>query len=987
MKRLVLLFIFAIPAMAQTPTYANNGAGCPINTVKGGPTDSVTSYNCPLPNATGAGNLLVIWLRYNNANSPTVSFTHDSPPVALSTSIAKTVTDTTTTSTIYYVPNVAAGMKLITVNFSASASFVQMQPYEFYNVAQTTPLEATSGTTSTGATIAAGSLSSTVTSGDLIVEFGFMDNMTQNGTAVTSCSPASQTNISWVMRSAMVSATPASNFNQEPMCFQYGIYNNTPAFNPTFTFAPGGSVSGNYVALSAAFKAAAAGTPPPNGIRVNYIQHDDGGNINSTTATLDLPSSGNLMVEVFTGGCSTTASTSCSFASAFSDSQSSWTQIGTTQVYCLGGAACTQAVVGQIWYTSNPVAGLHPVTLTTNNEGLVANFPNSWMMFDIGGASSNPLDLTFGGNGNGLATMGASAANWSSGTSYSTFGGSSPVTPAVTPSKPNELIISAIGAESGTFTGTTSPAGAQFISSWYVNESNYSWNDLNGGWAIFYPGNSTAAETWTWTFASLGSPSQTSPGRGLGIAAAFAPPTAVTPAVIIRTPGWHKINATALCGGPENAIYEDPDNFPQNINASFASYGMTFTTQCQNGFRDSNGAMMDTTRHRMILMGGGHVGYRGNDIWSLELSLIGTGTTNNFGVVSPMYHLDHTANGNFGTGGGAVNGPACPASGPIGATVIEANGASCTFLGPASSSPGTLGSINAEGVCGYTAGCFPTGATIGSNHNYEQMSYIPLQDELAQIGIAGTVPQGNGNDNTWLLPMSSVVPSCAPTLPPNNTNVQGCNPLWQNIGNVANFSFGNVAVVTVYDPNTQGVWSQTTGGLFFFNPATNVITRKSTNPNGSHFSGVFDPIHNYFIFAGFQSEGGIRYINIGAGGTFPFINPTTTNCSGVTGAPNQQYPGMVWDPIDRRVVIYPNTSATLYILDPVTWTCTSESYGSIQFPAAGADYPQDTPITTGQQGTFGHFGYDPGFDVFALCNDPANDCWYLRRRRGNAKIQ
>ncbi len=87
--------------------------------------------------------------------------------------------------------------------------------------------------------------------------------------------------------------------------------------------------------------------------------------------------------------------------------------------------------------------------------------------------------------------------------------------------------------------------------------------------------------------------------------------------------------------------------------------------------------------------------------------------------------------------------------------------------------------------------------------------------------------------------------------------------------------------------------------------------------------------------------------------------------------------GAVWDPIGKRVVIYPNAGNVIWYLDPTTWTCTSEVYGATQ----GTDFPQDTPLPSGDAGTFGHFAYDPAFDVFVLCNDPYNDCWYLRPSR------
>lgn len=432
-------------------------------------------------------------------------------------------------------------------------------------------------------------------------------------------------------------------------------------------------------------------------------------------------------------------------------------------------------------------------------------------------------------------------------------------------------------------------------------------------------------------------------------------------AQLVKTPGWHKIPATALCGGPENSAYIDPDNFPANL-GPYTSYGTNNvgTATCADGFRDSNSAAYDTTRHRMIYWGGGHVGWWRNDVWSLEMTQVGTGTKNNFGVVSPLYHLDYSANQN-----------SCANTGPASATITNTNGSVCNY-----DSTGALNGVLALDKCVYVAGCVPTRVTPGTVHDYEALTYSPFNDEVVLLGGGGTAPRGNGNNNGWTLAMNSVLPSCAPT-----GTGQGCDPVWTSLGNIANNNFfidsGNVGKVAVYDPNSQGIWMQTQGNLWFFNPSTGTITQKSTNGNGYHFSGAFDSYHNYFIFVGLPSEGGIRYINIGAGGSYPFVNPTTTGCTAFLNAANPQYPGVVWDSVDRRIVIFPNASGgTLYILDPETWTCTTESYS----PAG-----PDTPICAspcGQQGTFNHFAYDPGLDVFVLWNDPNNDAWYLHRRRG-----
>jgi len=476
------------------PTYANNGSGCPINTVVGGPTDAVTQYNCPLPNPTGAGNLLVVWMRYNNNNVPTVTISDNAGNSYTQAVSCSDASNGNTVSRLYYAQNVKAGANLVTAAFSASSSYVQMQPYEFYNIATTAPLDQAVCQASSGTSISTGLLPDLAASGDLVVHFGSADN----GTAIGSCSAGTQSNITWKMRAALVAGP-------EPMCFQYGVYGATAAFNPTMAF----NTSVSYVSLAAAFKSAPAGTPPPSGIRVAYVQHDNGGSLTARSIGLELPLSGNLAVEVAITSCGSNTLNSCNYATSVSDGTNSWSQIGSTYLSSTGSS---QEEPGQIWYAKNAIPGLYILSNTENpsSSGAQAPFPLTWMLYDIAGASSNPLDLGFGGAGNGLAT-------------FSSTNSAGPVqTFAVTPSSTNELIITGVGYEWDTFTGVTSLSGAQFLSCDYAGETNYSWVDSNGGYAIFYNGSSTAAETWTWTHDTS---QQAGSGRGLAIGAAFQPAT------------------------------------------------------------------------------------------------------------------------------------------------------------------------------------------------------------------------------------------------------------------------------------------------------------------------------------------------------------------------------------------------------------------------------------------------------------------------------
>jgi hypothetical protein len=477
---------------SATAAYANNGAGCPINTVPGGPTDLVTSYTCPLPNPTGAGNLLVMWVRYSNANSPTLSFTTNLGTLTATQAVScLDNANNQTESRLYYVANVPAGINVVTVNFSTSSSYVQLQPYEFYNVATTSALDRAVCQVSSGTSISSGALPDLSTSGDLVVQFSFADN----GTAISSCAMGSQSNIIWKMRAALI-ASP------EPMCFQYGNYNSTTSFSPTMTFG----TSVNYVSLSAAFKAANAGTPPGSGIRVVYVQHDDGYSQGANALKFQLPISGNLAVEQTSAGCSSNTLSSCPYPTGFSDGTNTWNLISGAQY--LSSTGSSQETVGSNWYASNIAPGYYTLNVTQHGcTGGCAPFPDSYIMFDIVGASANPLDLGFGGAGNGLASISNISAT------------SAPITTfTAAPSGPNELILAQAGYEWDTFTGLTSPNGAQFLSAYYTAETNYSWCDLNGGWGLLYNGSSTAPVTWTWAHDSSQFPGA---GRGLALGVAF----------------------------------------------------------------------------------------------------------------------------------------------------------------------------------------------------------------------------------------------------------------------------------------------------------------------------------------------------------------------------------------------------------------------------------------------------------------------------------
>ena len=470
-----------------TPASALNGAGCPINTVPGGPTDPVTAFNCPLPNATGAGNLLAVLLRWNSSNTPTVTFTDNVGGNTYLRATSCLDSGSATNYALYYVQSVAAGVRVVTSHFSANSSFVQEDVFEFYNAGA---LDQATCQVATGSAISAGTFGTISATNDLVLQFAV-----SNGTAITACTLGSQSNITWTMRMALIAGP-------EPACGQFGVYAATSPFAPAMSV----STSVPYISVAAAFRAASAGTAPPGGIRVAYVQHDDGGEEENASLALQLPVSGDLIAELNTAGCASTTLSSCAYATAMSDGTNTWAQVGSTFVSSTGSS---QEAVGAIWYAKNVTPGLYPLAITMHGRPS-STFPLSWILYDIVGANtSTPLDTGFGGGATGLAALSVNQPQGTGGP-FTTF--------TVTPSFTNEAILTEVGTEWNTYTGTTSPTGAQFLSANYIAETNFSWADLNGGWGLLYNNSSLSSQTWIW---SHDASQFAGAGRGVALGVAF----------------------------------------------------------------------------------------------------------------------------------------------------------------------------------------------------------------------------------------------------------------------------------------------------------------------------------------------------------------------------------------------------------------------------------------------------------------------------------
>jgi len=425
--------------------------------------------------------------------------------------------------------------------------------------------------------------------------------------------------------------------------------------------------------------------------------------------------------------------------------------------------------------------------------------------------------------------------------------------------------------------------------------------------------------------------------------------------VLNKTPGWYKIPDSAMAGGPENNNFSVPDTFPNNL--GFTSFGFPFATRFGSGFRDSSTAFLDTTRNRVVFWQGGHSGYWGNDLFGLEINCIGS---------------------------------SAPATCPV----------MVRYTNPANPNNiiGNVNTVEVLAACTFTPGCTPTTNSPGSRHTYNNLAYIPPIDKMLSFG-GGTAPQGNSSSATWLLNMNSFQVSCSPTnlTTQASTSATGCDPVWTQLSPSVN-PLGNQYNYVNWDVNhPTKVWigdDNDTTIRVFDTTTNNWSTSRGTFTVGNHSYSTMDPIHQYFITVG--GGDGVHYFSTANPAATGIVvqTPTLTNCSGIQAGgsgqlgDNGQYPGTMWDPIDRMVRLYMNGGPAtggqpLYLLDPATWNCYTETFGTTQT----VDYPQNTPNSnTGDQGTFGHFQYIPAYDIFTLTNDPNRDSWYFSPRRPGVDI-
>jgi hypothetical protein len=185
--------------------------------------------------------------------------------------------------------------------------------------------------------------------------------------------------------------------------------------------------------------------------------------------SIQMPSSGNLLVASFTAGGD-------SISSITSIPANTWTSTG-----ALAGGPSLNASSQMLYAANSATASSMSVTVT--RAGTLTN--DNLLIYDISGASASPFDKDSGGQ---------------SGSQSSTVSSFTTCSNCLTPSAAGELVLFNANQDWCTGTAVTSPAGALYDSAFTTMDSVDGPQpiDQNGEWAHLYSTNSSAlSAAWT----------------------------------------------------------------------------------------------------------------------------------------------------------------------------------------------------------------------------------------------------------------------------------------------------------------------------------------------------------------------------------------------------------------------------------------------------------------------------------------------------------
>lgn len=391
--------------------------------------------------------------------------------------------------------------------------------------------------------------------------------------------------------------------------------------------------------------------------------------------------------------------------------------------------------------------------------------------------------------------------------------------------------------------------------------------------------------------------------------------------------GWTQLTNTKL------QTVCPPDNFAQ-------SYG--FTTLCVGKITDYSSAVVDTNRNRLIIWGGGHGGYKGNETYSLDLSTKSTST-----------------------------GTSC--TGASSTCSTNASAPTMTRLDNPSTFSESADGTSRNGGGSYGAGCVQADAKPVPQHTWGALVFLPQHDAVFQW--LGYDLCGAPDRHIWWFHADTQT--------------------WEDKGlptpaTAANSSEGAFCVLNPF-PTTPGHESvlclASRNRLYEYDANDNTATLLAADGGvGGYYaplapSLVIDPGRKLLFAFGSTSytptagAGRLWVTDLDNGYSVSDWTEDVTGCADLIG---YGYPSVVWSSTLNRVVGYvPRTVASsaahnlIFTFDPSTKACAIVQDGG--GPSAHA-FLRD--IGTGvEQGMFGRFGFVPSLNRYVLVNSPSVDAY------------
>src|SRR5215471_9053297 len=249
----------------------------------------ITTLHARFPQVTLSGNAVILGVRYNSAGTITSVSDDAGNTWTAGPQVTASASPYGTTIRTYYVTN-ALPLTRVDVAISglttATSAITQATLSEWYNVALSGAIDGT-GTSASSRTTSAVSTTGT---NDLVwhwavdvSDFQYDNGIMFNGTSITAGS-------GFTLQSADL---------QTGRGVQYQVKSTAGSITPTSS----ASGSSTWASVAFALKSAATGTAPPASMRIVHVQH---GMVawpdHTTPLPLQFPSSGNLLVGLWTSG-------------------------------------------------------------------------------------------------------------------------------------------------------------------------------------------------------------------------------------------------------------------------------------------------------------------------------------------------------------------------------------------------------------------------------------------------------------------------------------------------------------------------------------------------------------------------------------------------------------------------------------------------------------------------------------------------------------